>query len=280
MKISDKDKEYLLSLKPEDLDFKTLVSLFGNTTTISEGFSNRKSRFETTDTFTLTPNDYYVKEPTETTVGKFIFNKYLYERFGFEKILGYVNEPITDGRLSAIEGKLSKALINDKIELSTFHEYINYRDTLGMQMNSVITTSFTPKTVTILPEVKKKREELFKKYEKELSEGDVVVSKKIENELVTMSKDLLKNDKGLDLYNSEARGNFGNYKNMNIFKGLSVDPSTGNLEFIKSSFMDGIQKQDVASFATAIVSGAFPKAVRVVWQPLNRVNCWNPVNYR
>lgn len=262
MVISDKNKEYLLSLKPEDLTFSTLVSLFGDTVRNNDDIKNeRRAKFLTTDEMELSPSEYFVKIKTKTTVGRFIYNKYIVERMGFQHVLGYVNYPITDGNNSKIENMLAKALMEDKITTESFYNYIDYRDTLGMQLNSVITTSFTPKTIKTPPSVQKKKEELFKKYEKELDNGDIVVSERIEKELTAEAKELLKGDPGMDLYNSEARGNFGNYKNMNLFKGATMNNITGEYEIVRSSFMDGIKKEDIASFGTAVVSGAYPKAV-------------------
>lgn len=261
-KISDKDKEYLLSIKPEELTFTKLVELFGDTLKQGDDIKNEKhSHFNTTDDMTLLPNEYFVKEKTDTTVGRFIYNKYIVERIGLQNVLGYINFTITDGNNSKIENILSKALIDDKMTIKQFHQYIDLRDNLGMQLHSVITTSFTQNTIKILPEVKKRRKELFKQYEKELASGDIITSEKIEKELTSMSKKILKGDPGMDLYNSEARGNFGNYKNMNLFKGATMNNITGEYEIVKSAFMDGIQKEDLQSFGTAVVSGSYPKAV-------------------
>ena len=43
---------------------------------------------------------------------------------------------------------------------------------------------------------------------------------------------------------------------MNLYKGATMNNITGKYEIVRSSFMDGIQKQDIPSFATAVVSGA------------------------
>jgi hypothetical protein len=256
--ISEKNKKYLLSLTPDDLTFDTLVGLFGDTISIGDDIKGeKKSRFKTTDELELLPSEYFIKEKTLTTVGRFIYNKYIVERLHFQDVLGYINYPITDSENKKIEAKLSKALIDDKITVTTFFDYINYRDNLGMQLNSVITTSFTPKTVTTPPSVQKHKEELFKKYDNELNAGDIVTSEKIEKQLTSEAKELLKGDPGLDLYNSEARGNFGNYKNMNLFKGATMNNITGKYEIVRSSFMEGIKKEDIASFGTAVVSGAY-----------------------
>lgn len=260
--ISDKEKQYLLSLKPSDLTFSMLVSLFGDTVSLGDEIKTKtRSRFNTTDEMTLSPKEYFVKEPTQTTVGRFIYNKYIIERLGFQDIVGYVNFAITNKKIYGIEAKLSKALIEDKITMEVFHKYIDYRDTLGMQLNSVITTSFTPNTIKLPTEVRKKKDELFKKYDKELDDGDVIVAEKIQKELIADTKKALAGDPGLDLYNSEARGNFENFKNMTIFKGASMNNITGKYEIVRSAFMDGIRKEDISSFGTDIVSGAYPKAV-------------------
>lgn len=255
--ISDSEKSYLLSLKPEDLTFSKLVDLFGDTLPENGDIKKvKKSRFSTTDAFYLLPSEYFVKEKTLTTVGKFIYNKYIIERIGLQDAMGYENGEITDSYNNKIEARLSEALMQDKISIDQFVEYIDFRDNLGMQLNSVITSSFTMNTIKTPPAVKKKRDELFKKYDKELNEGDIVTSERIEKELVKDAKEILKGDPGMDLYNSEARGNFGNYKNMNLYKGATMNNITGKYEIVRSSFMDGIQKQDIPSFATAVVSGA------------------------
>lgn len=261
-KITEEEKKYLLSLKPEDLTFTCLVSIFGDTTDSKNAFNGvKKSRFNTWDEMTLMPNEYFVKEKTVTTVGRFIFNKYLVERFGFQNVLGYINEPVTQNKHDSIEAQLSNALIDDKITVASFYDYFDYRDTLGMQLNSVITTSFTPKTVSLPPELRKKRDDLFAKNKEALDNGDIIVAQKIEKELINDAKKDIGDDPGMDLYNSGARGNFGNYKNMMLCKGATMNNITGEYEIVRSSFMDGISKQDIPSFGTSVVSGAYPKAV-------------------
>ena len=261
--LSQANKEYLLSLKPEDLTFRTLVSILGDTTSNKNGFSSgvKKSRMNPTDTFELNPSEYFVKEKTLTTVGRFIFNKYIVERCKFQSILGYVNIPLTAKAVSKLEVKLSSALTDNRITNEDFKKYIDYRDTLGLQLHSVIATSFTMNTIKTPPAVAKKKAELFRKYKKELDSGDIALSEKIEKELVSDAKAILKGDPGLDLYNSEARGNFGNYKNMNIYKGATLNGNSGKYEIVQSSFMDGIRKEDIPSFGSAVIAGAYPKAV-------------------
>lgn len=260
--ISDHDKAFLLSLKPEDLTFTMLVSLIGDTTSSSKGISKEtKSRFNTTDEMILEPREYFVKQKTTTTVGRFIFNKYIVERVGLQDVLGYVNTPVTAKGKDNIESILSGALVSDKITVDQFYNYIDYRDFLGLQLNGVLALSFSQNTMRIPPNVKKRRAELFKQYDKELSNGDVIVSEKIEKELQDMAKKEFEGDPGLEMYNSGARGNFGNYKNMYLFKGAAKNVITGEYEILKSSFMDGISKKDIPAFGESVVTGTYPKSV-------------------
>jgi hypothetical protein len=158
---------------------------------------------------TLSPSEYFVKEVTNTTVGRFIWNKYLIERVGLQDVTGYINFVIDDKANGKIEAIITKGLIDDKVTVEQFHKYVDYRDTLGMQLNSVITTSFTPLTIKTPPEIQKRKAELFKQYKKELDDGDIIVSERIEKELTSRTKEIFKGDPGMDLYNSGARGNFG-----------------------------------------------------------------------
>lgn len=263
MKISDSDKAYLLSLKPEDLTFSTLLSLLGDRVTDDNPDIQKEThaRFKCTDTFELSPQEYFVSGKVTTTVGRFIYNKYIIERCGFQKVTGYINEPITNGINNKIEAKLSTALLDDVITVAAFKKYIDYRDTLGLQMASVVTTSFTERSMFTPKPIVKKRDELFKKYKAELDAGDVYTAEKIEKELTKDAKEYLKGDPGIDLYQSEARGNFGNYKNMFIMRGASHNLQEDKFEIVKSSFFDGIKKEDIAPFGNMIVSGQYPKSV-------------------
>ena len=260
--ISEQDKKYLLSLKPDDLTFSRMVSLLGLTVKNGDDLKKIKSpKFNPTDEMKLTKNDYFVKEDTLTTVGRFIYNKYLIERCGFQDVLGYVNVALTAKMIEKIEQKLINALIEDKITIDQCVKYIDNRDTLGYQNNSVITSSFTLNTLKVPKDVQADKKVLFKKYEKELEAGDPLAAEKIGNELMTKCREKFKGDVGMDLYDSGARGNFGNYKNMMLFKGTSFNNITGKYDIVKSSFMDGIKKEDIHAFGNEVINGSFPKAV-------------------
>ena len=263
-KLSDADKKFFLDLKPEDITFSKLVEWFGN---LADEEKNKvaidTSKFNMTDTFTLTHKEYPLVEGTiETTLGRLMYTKIIVEGCDFGHILGYINFVINDGGNSKIENTITEALINDKITVAQMFKYTNTRDWLGLQLHGVITTSFTLNSIKVPPEVKKLKKELITKYKKELDEGDPVVSEMIEKALVKKATEVLKDDIGMDLYVSGARGSIGNnYKNNNLYRGAIYNNLTDRFDIVTNSLMDGLDKKDIAAHSNTIITGAYPKAV-------------------
>lgn len=261
--ITDTDKAYLLSLKPDDLTkewFDTNCSIHFDT----EQKKMVEPRFKFQDKFKLKPKEYVNTTEVETNVGQFLVNKFLYESVpAIQKVVGYINEPITDGKLGSIEsGVLSKALLDGKITAEHMAEYFNNIQWLGNTIHTNVSCSFTEATTKNLPKVMKLRDKLFEENKEALLKGDAVVANKIEKELIAMAKEELKGDVGLELYNSGARGSFeNNYKNLFLTRGPVYNPNTGGYSIIQRSFMEGLEKEDIPSYGTEVINGAYPKAI-------------------
>ena len=134
-----------------------------------------------------------------------------------------------------------------------------------MQLHAVICTSFTPKTLIKPKEVDDLHKELLKKYKKELDNNDEKVSEIIEKALIAKTKEVLKDDVGMDLYLSGARGSIdNNYKNINLTRGAVKNLQTGGYDVVKGSLMDGLDKKDIPAHSNAILLGAYPKAVKII----------------
>ena len=79
-RVSEEDKKYLLSLTPEDITYELGMQLFADHVKKVDGkIVEEKSRFEPTDYFSLKAGEYFNKTDIETTVGSFIFNKFIIE---------------------------------------------------------------------------------------------------------------------------------------------------------------------------------------------------------
>lgn len=261
--ISAAEKVELLGLAPEEITFEMLVQFFG--VIKDPRYLNKDTRrFNPEDKMTLAPGEWFKKNktPIETTVGRYLFNKILLGRPGFQDVIPYVNDELTeDYFFKKVEGAIANALLHDKIVVEQMYEYVDTRDWLGMQLHALITPSFTPETFKINPEVQKLKDELFEKHKDAIEAGDTLVVADIEKQLIAKTKEVLKGDPGMDLYNSGARGSISNnYKNMFIMRGSVYNRAKKKYEIVKNSLADTLAIKDIPVSSNTILEGAYPKA--------------------
>lgn len=257
-RILESEKKELIEKDPKDFTFAYLVELFGDRNVKGKRI---KSRFNCNDTIQLNVNEYYNSEPIITTVGRLVWNKIMIDRVGTRKWFKYNNGILTKKEYMKYENAVTLLLREDVISPQLFRTYIDHRDWLGLQLHGIITVSYTEKTIDTPKDVKILRDELFKKYKKELDDGDVVIANKIEKELIGKMVSDIKDDPGFDLYASGARGDINNHmKNIFIMRGAVMNPNTGKYEIMQTSFNDGLRKEDFTPASNSVVQGAFPKA--------------------
>lgn len=261
-KITDpKDIEYLVGIKEEECTkLSFAMDMFGD--------FDDKRRFNTYDTVTI-PSGSYGPEgnkninPINTTVGIWVFNKAFIEKELFD-LFGYINKPITSKVFKEINKKMSYAVMEDKLPLDAIKRYIMKTEKFQPYCN-ILSTSITENMLSIPKAIAKKKEELLKKYEKELATNDPIVSQKIEKELIEECKVLLKDDPSVDMINSGAKIDWGNnFKNMFVMRGASKNPDplnpNGDYTIIKSDFMTGIAPDEYAAFADSLTAGPYARA--------------------
>ena len=260
-RISEQDKQYLLSLKPEDITYELGMQLFADHVKKVDGqVIEVKSRFEPHDYFKLNAGEYINKETIITTVGSFIFNKFIIEP-RFAEFMDYNNEVINSDGLKDLENKLSKLLLEDKITTTDFADYLDRIQWLGMQFHEPLAASFTMRGLKPIPKVIKRRGELVKQNKEALEKGDVMVMSAIEKELVDLAKAEISDDPSMDLYYSGARGSIpNNYKQLSIVKGPVYNKTIGKYQFIQNSFFEGLRKEDIAAAGTNVINGQYPKS--------------------
>lgn len=254
-------KRWLLSLKHEDITRNLLEENFAyHYDRKTQKMISPKYRWD--DEFSLKKGEYFNKEDVpKTNAGLFIFNKHIVEGL-LEDVLGYWNETITDKVLSKkIEKTICTALYEDKITADQFAEYENRLQWM-LAIHSMVSCSLTPGTITPNSKVVALRDKRVKENKEALDNGDAVTALKIEKELLDVAKKELKNDPGMDLYNSGARCSFNNnYKSIAVMKGPVMDPLTGKYHIVEHGFVEGIDKKDIPIFGTTVTQGAYPKAV-------------------
>ena len=218
--LKDGDKQYLLSIKPEDIDKKLLQELFSDRYSVKEKKIG-ESRFNTFDEFSLKKGEYFNKEDIKVTnCGLFMFNKFMIER-SLTDILGYVNEPLTKDMVNKLFSQLDSALREDKITVETYIKYLDDISWYAFTMNGDVCTSLTIHSMKELPAVAKAKKEYMNKHADVLQGPDnnmaVNAASEMETELVNIAKKEMQSDPAADLYESGARGNYKvAYKNAQI----------------------------------------------------------------
>lgn len=228
------------------------------------GDFNNKNKYHPYDIIEIPPG-YYGPEGNKninkfkTTLGLWFFNKGFIEK-DFFNVFGYINVSLTDKELEKISDRLAYALIEDKINLSQLKLYFKKQQKY-MPFVSILSPGYTMNMLLITKQINKRKFELMKKYDKELKSGNEHIVSEIQDNLMAYSKELLKDDPSMDIYNSGARGKFNNqFKNMFIMKGLCKDPDPNKgYNIIMSNQMDGVTKEEYSKLANALAAGPYSR---------------------
>lgn len=261
-RVTDEEKKYLLSLKPEDITYELGMKLFSDT--VKKGPDNKieifKAHYDTTDLIKLDKNEFMNSEPIETTLGLFLFNKFITEPL-FKEHIGFYNKTLNADAIDDYEALLSQLLLVDKINTKQMADYLNRIQWFGMRFHESMAASFTMKTMKPIDSVIKLRDKLIKENKDEIEKGNVLKMAEIEKETVKLAMKELGNDPGMDLYKSGARGSVGNnYKQLSVVKGIIMDQTDGKQKMMTSNFYEGVKKDELSFFATNVTNGAYPKA--------------------
>lgn len=262
--ISQSEKEYLLSLKPDDITLELLQKLFASKYNVKQK-KIIPGMFNTYDEISLKKGEYFNTTDILTNCGLLIFNKFLVEP-DFKDLLGYCNNPVTKKEMGKIQSKLDDALMEDEIKSDVYIKFMERMTWLAFTFNTEVCTSLTMKSMKELPEVKKKKEQLKVKYKSELESDDnnvaTITAVKIEKELVDVAKDILKDDPAYDLYESGARGAFGvAYKNAQIMKGPVYNSSKHKFDIMYEPIASGIRKENVPTLANGVIDSQYQKSI-------------------
>ena len=258
--LSAEKKAYLISLKQEDITKNLLEENFARHYD-SEARRMVPPKYNWSDEFALAPNECHNKEAIKkTNAGLFIINKFVVENL-LEHLIpgGYWNVTLDKKGLGKFESYITNGVEDDKL---TVDQYGEYQDRLQwlLSIHAMVCGSFTPKTSTPNKRILKLRDKLFEENKEALDKGDGVTALKIEDQLLKEAKADLKGDPGMELFDSGARGNFGNNYKCNVLsRGPIYDPIKGRYVIAKSSFMEGIEKQDIPTFACTVVQGQYPE---------------------
>lgn len=258
-KITEKELlNELLTLKESDITSSYIYDLFGEYDGVT-----KCNPYDLLDI----PAGYYGPEGKKnknkftTTVGIWLFNKWFIEQELFG-LFGYVNKTIDSDQLEDMNQALSYALMEDRITVQVLKRYL-MKTQLAMQFVTVLAPNYSEELLTVSTKIDKKKDELIKKYQKELNEGDTVIAEQIEKELIAYAKELLKDDPAMDVFVSGARSNINNhFKNMFIWKGATRDPNPDakqQFRIATSNYMEGIKREEYSLYSNSGIEGAYSR---------------------
>ena len=226
----------------------------------------KQAPFQPTDPIQLTKAEYpYVKENTSTTLGALVFNRYVLERCGAIKYLGYYNLPLNIKNLENLNTLVNNLVITDQLTTMDLANYIDSRDRMGFWCAAFLSVSITPSLIRPMENVNKRKDELFKQHHDRLTSDDsvqqIMAVNEIEKELMGMVRENLKSDPGYDLYASGDGNLDNNYKTINVMRGAVYNGNKKKYDIVENSLMNGITKKDIPSFSNSITAAAYPSAV-------------------
>lgn len=260
-RVTDQQKKELLALRQDDLSVSLISKLFGKTTSKKDGkFVVREPVYNIRAEMHLDAGEYINKEAVDTTVGSFLFNKLMIE--GMVDIIipnGYYNEVIDKKGFGKLQNMISDAVMMKKLPVNpNLINWLKHYEFYGMKICTIFSPSYSEGLLRQNSEVVKRKKELLAS--KEIKTP--VDMANVEDQLVADSRKILKNDTGMTLFDSGARGSFDNdYKNMNLMLGPVVKPgSDGEFHMVKSNYIEGLQKEDIVAFGDLSVASSFPKA--------------------
>jgi len=255
-KLNAAETKEILLLTQKDITMTLLRSYF------AVKKSQKEARFNTFDTFTLPKGHLYNKDSENTTVGRYIFNLFAVPEKYLKKY-GYQNIVFDSGSTKKLENKLGLMLLNNEITSAEFIEFLDNGEwlTLGTAYFLVPTMDYD---ITVAnKDVIKRRDELFKQYDREIKAGDPNVSTKIEKELIELAKKKLEEsgNEGYDFYKSGEFDFNNNYKKTSIMSGAIENPYTKKLDIMKSNYADGISKDEFSYLANITIIGGYSRNV-------------------
>ena len=263
--LSNELKKELLALKSKDLTVNSIAQLFGRTTSMDNknkksAFDVREPKFNPRAKFTLQAGEYINKKTITTTVGIFLFNKLMVEGM-LEDVVpdGYYNEICDKKTFEKLTDMVAAAIMSQKIQIKpTVVDWLNAYEFWGLGLVAIFATSYSMETIVPNKELEAEKIKLLK----EAPDHDLATLSQIEQKLVKKADELTDGTPGKFLFDSGARGSFSNdFKNMAISIGPVENPITGEFDFMKSNYMEGIKKEDIPAAANSIVNAEYPKAI-------------------
>lgn len=199
----------------------------------------------------------YKGNPTVTDVGKFFLNYLLlvqpFESLGTAPI-PYVNKQFKPGD---IDDAYAKLILDKKCTRKEYTQYMRNVYAFG-EDGSLGLSAWSEKSLTTDPAIRKRKEELFKRYKDKLNDPTVLT--KIEEELIALDKQYIKGDDSEAFYMYDPGKSFGDQRKKFFFTfGISMafSKNSGDYVLTESSLEKGWDKEELPNVANQIRLGSY-----------------------
>lgn len=209
------------------------------------------------DVFKLTDGmiENYQGVPTETTVGRYLFN-YLILVKPFGMLFPYRNELISIGK---IDDMVANALLNKVIGRPQYDKYMAYGFFIG-QFSELCVPGMSRKSMGTDPSIRAMRDKLLKENKDKLTDPTVLAD--IESKLIDMDKAWIKGDSSEPFYAVTAGKSYKEHrKKMFITMGLAQAFKKNSTEytFIPNSLAEGWDPKFIPDISNEVRRGSYDR---------------------
>lgn len=265
--LSDDLKKELLALDRTKITVKDIARLFGSTTSMGKDkksvFDVRTPKFNLRAVVTLEAGEYTNKTKIQTTVGKILFNKLMIEGTKLVDLVpnGFYNVEVNKKAFGKLCNMVADGVMSGQIHIiPEVNEFTRNMEFWGLNLVSIVGSSYSMETIVPNKQLLKKKEELLKAAKE--NGGRLADYTAVEDALTEEADHILDGTVGKYLFDSGARGSFENdFKNMAISVGAVENPITGSHDFMSSSYMSGLSKEDLPAAANSVLNAEYPKAI-------------------
>ena len=174
-------------------------------------------------------------------------------------------------------------MLENKLQESTYREFCKKSQKV-MPYVSILSPNHSENMLLITEKIDARKEKLLKEHAKELEPKDEEAAKVLDGiskDLIDYSKELMDNDPAMDMFSSDAGGDYNNnFKNMFIMRGSVKDPDPNKgSNFITSNYVDGVSKEEYSALANTLSAGPYARSKKTevggywVICPLSTVMC-------
>lgn len=208
------------------------------------------------------PNYSKSKTDEQTTIGRYFLN-YLNFIHPFGSKIEYVNKEISPKMVDALVAQLyveHPELVDSEDQVSAHDTFMgNFYFPGGF--GDIFVPVFSKKSLQTSPEVKSRLKELLEEHKDELH--DPVIASAIEDELIGMDREYIKDDPSYGFYGSDNKKFNVHRKKQYIVGGIveSFGESVKEFDFVKTPLDEGWKVEEFQLLVNDIRSGSYKRGI-------------------